>query len=100
MKLTAELCRAISEVIKNHPEEVCVDDIVSCLLTTACAFSRSQLGVEKTLIQLTIQMAVVTDHDMDRVQVAVDRMKNSVAMQQADSKAAMIHGLLSKIGKQ
>ena len=99
MELAAKFCHAISEVIKSHRVEICTDDVVGALLTVACAHSKSVLGIEKTLIHLTTQMAILTNKDVDVIQAAIDRMKNSVALQQANPKAAIIHGVLKKIGK-
>lgn len=86
-------------MIKNHPDEICADDVVGCLLSTACSYSKTTLGVEKTLVQLAAQMAVVADNDMSKVQSAIDTMIHSVAMHEADPKAALMRAVLSKIGK-
>lgn len=89
MTLATKFALAIAEVIRNHPEELCQDDVVSLLLGMGSSYGRSRLGVEKTLILLTAQMMVVTDNDVQKVQDAVDRMKAAVSLQQ----------VLSKIGK-
>jgi len=99
MSLATKFAAAIAEVIREHPEELCADDVVGLLLAMGASYGRKRIGVEKTLIQLTAQMAVVTDKDMDRVQEAVDRMKCSVAMQESNPDAALMHGVLSKISK-
>lgn len=99
MTLVTKFAAAIAEVIRNHPEELCADDVVGLLLTMGASYGKKRIGVEKTLIQLTAQMAVVTDKDMDKMQAALDRMKCSIAMQESNPDAALIHGVFSKIGK-
>lgn len=98
--LTTKFCLAISKVIENHPEKITANDVVNTLLSVTAAYSKHSIGAEKTLMQLAIQMAMVADHDIDTMQTALNRIKNSVAMQQIDPKAALLYSVLRKIGNQ
>ncbi len=91
MFLTAKLCKAIAQTIMAHNEPIVANDIVGELLTTACAYGISTIGRDKVLIQLAVQMALVSKHNNDRVQRVIDTMKADVEA----SKVNPMHGALS-----
>jgi len=74
MTLNKRICLKIAEAINEHDQEVDHDDVVGCLLTTAAAFSKPRLGVERTLIQLAIQMVIVADYDMEKTRKAITQV--------------------------
>ncbi len=94
--LTARLCLAIAETIESHPEKVDANEIAGCLLTSAAAYAKAALGLDKALIQLVTQMQCITNLDLSRedahykVQETLDRAKMIAETDYVDALPAMM----------
>lgn len=96
MTLTAALSRCMSETIAQY-QGVNHDEIFSCLLATITEYARQNIGVEKTMIMLAVKMAIVSDHNVDKIQQVVDVVKKTSAMFKAAPESLLGFGMFTEV---
>lgn len=68
--LTVKFCKLAADIIKDHDDPLTHDDVVGSMLTTTAALGVKTLGIKRTLVQLAIQMVLISD-DEDKLLIAL-----------------------------